>query len=44
MWWFGPNDLLEHSTDLINWFPAPITGSPVTITPSRPKEFFRLKR
>ncbi len=44
MWWFGPNDLLEHSTDLINWFPAPITGSPVTITPSGPKEFFRLKR
>ena len=44
LWWFGPNDLLEHSTDLINWFPAPVTGSPVTITPSGPKEFFRLKR
>ena len=44
MWWFGPNDLLEHSYDLINWFPAPVTGSPVTITPSGPKEFFRLKR
>lgn len=44
MWWFGPNDLLEHSTDLINWFPAPVTGSPVTIIPSGPKEFFRLKR
>ncbi len=44
LWWNTASDLLEYSTDLINWFPAPVTGSPVTITPSGPKEFFRLKR
>ena len=44
MWWFGPNDVLEHSTDLTNWFPMPVTGSPVSIIPSGTKEFFRLKR
>ena len=44
LWWNTATDLLEHSTDLINWFPTPVTGSPVTIIPSGPKEFFRLKR
>ena len=44
LFWDTATDVLEHSYDLINWLPAPVTGSPVTITPSGPKEFFRLKR
>ncbi len=44
MWWNTSTDVLEHSYDLINWFPAPVSGSPVSVTPSGPKEFFRLKR
>jgi hypothetical protein len=44
LWWNTTTDVLERSTDLMNWFPAPVTGSPVTIIPNGPKEFFRLKR
>ena len=44
LYWFGSGDILERSYDLINWYPAPVSGSPVSITPSAPQEFFRLKR
>ncbi|MEK0449482.1 MAG: hypothetical protein RL088_1750 [Verrucomicrobiota bacterium] len=44
LYWFGTNDVLERSTDLQNWFPMPVTGSPVSISPGAPQEFFRLRR
>ena len=44
MWWFSPTDVLEHATDLGNWAPAPVTGSPVPLTTTKQREFFRLKR
>jgi hypothetical protein len=44
MWWFGGGDILERSTNLLNWLPYPVTGSPVTIVPDEPREFFRLRR
>ena len=44
LYWFGSGDILERSYDLINWYPAPVSGSPVSITPSVPQEFFRLRR
>jgi hypothetical protein len=44
MWWNTPTDVLERSTDLQNWFPAPVSGSPVTLTPNGAQEFYRLRR
>lgn len=44
LWWFGTGDILESSTDLLNWLPYPATGSPVSVEVVKPKEFFRLRR
>jgi hypothetical protein len=44
LFWDLSTDILERSTDLINWRPAPVNGSPVSITPAGEKEFFRLRR
>ncbi len=44
LWWYDGAAALERSTDLLNWTPAPIIGSPLHVIPSGPKEFFRLRK
>jgi len=44
MWWYDSTAVLEHSTDLINWFPYPGGSTPIIVTPGLSKEFWRLSR
>jgi len=44
LWWFGSNDLLEQSDDLITWTPVPAGISPYVFDPVTGKRFFRLQR
>jgi hypothetical protein len=44
LWWFDPAATFERSTNLIDWQPAPFSGSPVRVVPSVEREFFRLRK
>lgn len=43
-WWFDPVATFEQSTNLIDWEPAPFSGSPVRVVPNGGHEFFRLRK
>src|SRR5688572_9426274 len=42
--WFDPSAVLERSTNLEQWQPVPVAGSPLSIPETGAKEFFRLRR
>jgi hypothetical protein len=44
LWWFDPNAVLERSSNLQQWRPVPVAGSPLSIPEIGAKEFFRLRR
>jgi hypothetical protein len=44
LWWFDSTAILERSLNLHDWFPAPVTGSPVSVQPNGAAEYFRLRR
>lgn len=44
LYWFDGAAVLEESTDLDKWKPAPGAASPVPLEATEPRKFFRLKK
>lgn len=44
LYWFDGSAMLEESSDLGTWTPAPGASSPVPVVPNEPRKFFRLRK